>query len=429
MEVNMNIQSRPDRTTSPAPKATPGKKTSTAARTQRTDTYERSDKTGIISDWVLTVTPDAVKGAALRGERPSGVLDICETEPGSQKKELDWGEVERAFMSIDSSPDRICYDLDHTVRHVATLYVTAKHALKEQYPDEDQKGILEDRLGQLDRLYKTAKERVAASYEKAIGSFYDNCAGKGTGAAMKDSLMTVMDQKVAEAEKILEDKDLSDIYQMDVYRNYPFDMTSFMLQCNLMSNEEDGISDEIAASGTLKAKYSLDSLKAAAVVAEAAHRVASGRKAKSYLVSDVTAGVGQADSDLTAEAAKVGKRIDEETLDMLLEAFKARQRQGIGAKMRGAYQYAINQYKKAGEMETATVQGQSQKTGEPKGLEAYGGIRFFCYNYYEEGEGTGRQMSYRFDVGQFMELLESGEDPKLVRSIAKDGPSGLLACG
>lgn len=53
MEVNMNIQSRPDRTTSPAPKATPGKKTSTAARTQRTDTYERSDKTGIISDWVL----------------------------------------------------------------------------------------------------------------------------------------------------------------------------------------------------------------------------------------------------------------------------------------------------------------------------------------------------------------------------------------
>lgn len=423
MEVNMNIQVRPDRTVPSAPKAAQGRKASTAARTQRTDTYERSDKIGIISDRVLTVTPDAVKGTALKGEIPPGVLDICETEPGTQTEELDWGAVEREFLSIEISPDRICYNLDPKVRHVASLYVTAKHALKEQYPDEDQKEFLEDRLGQLDRLYKTAKERIATSYEKAVGSFYDNCVGKGTGAAMKDSLMTVMDQKVAEAEQILVGKDLSDpMYQKD-----PVFMTSFMLQCNLMDNEEKGASAEIAVSGSSRAKYSLDSLKAAAVVAAAAQQVASGKKAR--LFSDEEVDSGKTDPDLAEEAAKIGKRIDEETLDMLLEAFKARQRQGIGAKMRGAYQYAISQYKKAGEMETATVQGQSQKTGEPKGLEAYGGIRFFCYNYFDEEQGTDELMSYRFDVGQFMELMESGEDPKLVRSIAKDGPRGLLACG
>ncbi len=415
MEVKITTAIRPAQTAPAVSKAALAKKADTTAGTQRVDTYESSSGARAFGDSMMDGSADTGKGLVLNQLRPAaGTLDIQELrpDPDSQAAKMDWADVEKTFQNISLSSDRP-YNVDATVRHTAALYVAAKHCLTEQYSGEDQKEILESRLKQLDCLYENAKNRVADSYQTSVGSFYDKYTGKGTSTAMKNSLMAAFDQKVAEAET-------SGSGLLDPEKGYSFDYICTGLQANMIYNEENKTAADTPAAGNKTDEnepgtYSLEDLKAAAVVAEASAQADSGQKL--HLLSDEELGIMMALSHMKLAVMLAGTGADQDTVNTFLNAFRSRQCQNMNESMYGAYQYTIGQYQKTGSMETAITSS----------MKHYASSRSFSHSVYDSGQTDSSQVSrYQFDIRQFMDILKKGDTPELVRSIAKGGPGGLI---
>lgn len=352
MEVKMNAAFYQSRIPKES-KSAPAQKNVPAAEAQRVDWFEKSAEAGALSDSKLE---SSGHGFIMKDIPPAGELKIQDIRPdGSQAGKMNWEDVENAFKNINLAPD-YTHQVDVTVRSTVSLYVAAKHCLAEEYSGEDQKEMLDLRLKQLDSLYESAKKRVVDSYGKYVGSFYDNHTGKGTGDAMKNSLMAAFDQKVMEAESVGSGL-------LDPKNGYSFDFICVGLQANMIASEEKNDTIESSKDGCTSDshEYSLKDLKAAALAAKAFDQTDSGQKCR--FISDEELGVRMA-LDYMKLAVKLAETgADQNVIDAFLNAVRSRQCQNMNRNMYDAYQYTIGRYQKTHSIEKAVSQGMEKYVG------------------------------------------------------------------
>lgn len=115
--------------------------------------------------------------------------ELIEKGPGA---DIDWRGVKSDFIQIGVSLDNV-ERLNQKADYLASRYAVLNDRIQTQYTGERQTTELQ----KLNQLYTEAKEEMANTYAKKIGGFYEDLGQTGVSADMRNSVLSLIDQKAA----------------------------------------------------------------------------------------------------------------------------------------------------------------------------------------------------------------------------------------
>lgn len=109
--------------------------------------------------------------------------------------EIDWKGVSHDFIQIGVGFNNV-QKLEDKVDYLTSRYAVLKDRIQTQYTGDEK----EKQMNILNDIYSTAKEKIADTYATTIGGFYEDLGQNGIAEAMKNSLLTAIDQRASEYE-------------------------------------------------------------------------------------------------------------------------------------------------------------------------------------------------------------------------------------
>lgn len=108
-------------------------------------------------------------------------------------EEIDWRGVQEDFVQIGVGFDNI-ERFEQKADYLASRYAVLKDRIQTQFTGDHQ----EAELQKLEQIYTQAKEKMANSYAESIGGFFEGLGQSGAATDMRNSVLTLVDQKANE---------------------------------------------------------------------------------------------------------------------------------------------------------------------------------------------------------------------------------------
>ena len=105
-------------------------------------------------------------------------------------EEIDWRGVKSDLFQIGVNFDNI-QRFEQKADYLASRYAVLKDRIQNQFTGDKQ----EAELQKLEQIYTEAKEKMANSYAESIGGFFEDLGQSGAAEDMRNSVLTLVDQK------------------------------------------------------------------------------------------------------------------------------------------------------------------------------------------------------------------------------------------